>query len=233
MSFTTEQVDEIAALIEEVLGESKFMSRLHTYKQEQDRKFRSYVEEVKELLGKHMEERKELVEEMRNGAQAHEARLRMLHGGLIKVEARANAIWNTFNALIRFFQHYVTGRYVREQAAQVHWLEQPDYEALFGKLFAWWTPAAFAAAVKAAGKEVFDEAIGHEKAELARMKAQKAAGEEVEPMRPRPENTGDAAFRGVTEVVWDGMQEHQPDREELTRLRQEAAAKEEEKPGEG
>lgn len=175
--------------------------RLHAFKNEIKNAFTEYRQDIGKMLAKHNEERTLLEQSFAAHFNALGKTITIHGQGLNRLEARANLIWNTFNGLVRMVERV--------------WSRQdpvPTNRAQFEEVF------------KAAGRQVFEESMAHEKAELARMREEKKTTGKVQfPMAARDASAADVVLRDQGQLISRTVEENRSDLEELARLRREAA----------
>lgn len=174
--------------------------RLHTFKNEIKEQVRSHREDISSMLAKHNEQRTEMEQSFEAHFNTVGGAINTIGPGLNRLEARANVIWNTMNALVRMIERVWSG--VDQQP-----LSRATFEAVF----------------VAAGRQVWDEAMSHEKSELARMRKEKAETGKVTPMIAKPLDPVDKVCEDLGNLAHKAFTENKAEMAELKSLRQEAA----------
>jgi hypothetical protein len=123
----------------------------------------AYKTEVSDMLTKHNNERKALEERVAASHDQLVEGLQQLHTGLLGAERNINSSWNTFNAFVRMMQDLLCS----------------------DKFVMTMTRESFITRLVAAGKALYVEAMEYNRAELERIKAEKASGVTPLPMRPK------------------------------------------------
>lgn len=168
-------------------------------------RFRAYKEEIREMLSKHSDERaaqRKDFEEHFNTVGQH---VNMMLPGLNRLENRVNAIWNTFNAFVRYMEQL--------------WLKPSNAPSLPH------TREEFNTGFMEAGKEVFQEHKDHEKAELDRLRQEKKEhGVALSPAKPQSDST-DSVMLEMNTLVVNHVQSNREDIKERMNLDLEARKK--------
>lgn len=181
---------------------TKYGQRLHDFKEEINQRLTSHLAEVRALLERHNAQRAEDEQKFAAHFNALGEGVNMFGQGLNRLETRTNMIWNTFNALTRLIE--------------LTWTGQSPVPC---------DRAEFEAAFKEAGRQVFDETIKHEKAELARMREEKArTGKVQSPMAPRTPAPADNVLQDMGDKVLSVSSQNREEFAELRSLRQESIA---------
>lgn len=198
-------ISEIKDRLEKLEGETAdtgtYGQRLHKFKTEITSKMQEHKSDISEMLKRHNEQRTELEANFEANFNQLAGTLQEYATGLNRAEARLNMIWNTFNALVRMIERVWSGTD-----------DVPLTREVFEDMF------------KKAGRQVFEEALAHEKSELARMRQEKASGMSVSPMKPRTATVADAVFTDQAKLITSSMEANKSDLVELACLRAEADA---------
>lgn len=165
------------------------------------RKLEDHKAEIEHMLSRHNTERGELRQTVDQALVGVSKQTNTLHQGLNRAEGRINAMWNTFQSFVRFYEGEMVGRWENFKD-ETGLLPQKTFLTLF----------------KQCGEEVFNEAMEHERNELARLKDGKKQGQVLK-MNPRPLNLGDHMMNATVQVVQQEMPKHKPMLEELHKLR--------------
>lgn len=165
------------------------------------RKLEDHKAEIERMLSRHNIERGELRQTVDQALIGVSKQVSMVHQGLNRAEGRINAMWNTFQSFVRFYEGEMSGRW-EDFKDNVGLLAQSKFLELF----------------KQCGTEVFNEAMEHERSELARLKEGKKQGQVLK-MNPRPLNLGDHMMNATVQVVQKETPKHKPMLDELHKLR--------------
>lgn len=177
--------------------------RLHKFKEELREAMRTHKDDIVTMLKKHNDDRTEMEKSFEQHFNMVSGAINTLFQGLNRLEARANVVWNTFNALVRMVERVWSGTDPKPT-------DRGSFEATF----------------LAAGRQVWEEAMAHEKSELARMRAEKAEKGSVTPMVPKPADPIDKMVAELGVLAQRDLGGNKSDFAELRQLREEAARNE-------
>jgi len=147
------------------------------------RRVGEFKEEMRDILNKTREANKELAAKNDAFIESANEVIQNVVTGVNMVEQRTNAMWNTLNTVIEWLK-----------------VNSPIW---CGVLRTDLTDAAFIKSLAESGKALYEQAMAHRTAEIARIKAEKSSGANPQPMRPYPITSGDqvlAAVVGLTSV---------------------------------
>lgn len=206
---TKEEIERQLSSLNRRLGEVEkatadtgtYGQRLHAFKNEIKRAMDEYRQDVGKLLAKHNEERTEQEKSFEAHFNYMGSLVQTVMQGLHRLEARSNLIWNTFNGLVRMLERV----WSRQDPCPA---SRTEFEELF----------------KASGRQVWDESMAYEKAELARMREEKkTTGKVQKPMAARDASAADVVMKDQGQLIAKTVDDNRADFEELSRLRMEAA----------
>jgi len=195
-----DQVTEVAPSLSDV-GIKRIQRMLDDHK-----------EEVRKMLERHNTDRAALRSEVDSAIKGVDARMTQLQQGLNRAEGRLMGFWNAFNTFVRFYEGEMGGRW--ENFKEVIPVTSLYHDHVVGL-----TRAKFLELYKQCGSEVFNEAMAHEQAELARLKDAKAKTGQRLVMQPPPKTLADNLVDTTGEVVRREMPKHAASIRELHDLR--------------
>jgi hypothetical protein len=232
-----DQVTEVAPSLSDV-GIKRIQRMLDDHK-----------EEVRKMLERHNTDRAALRSEVDSAIKGVDARMTQLQQGLNRAEGRLMGFWNAFNTFVRFYEGEMGGRWEEHKqslSCEVirnagHPGEAPCGAPAIGKtkegtcvcidcydddalaVHIYIGPRLirekFLELYKLCGAEVFNEAMAHEQAELARLKDAKAKTGQRLVMQPPPKTLADNLVGTTGEVVRREMPKHSASIKELHDLR--------------
>jgi len=186
-------------------------------------RFKSYKEEIREMLSKHNDDRNTQRKDFEEHFNAIGQHINMVLPGLNRLENRVNAIWNTFNAFVRFIEKLVT-----EPVSTDRGFDHFDgVVTATNFLHPKWptTREEFQTGFMEAGREVFKEHQAHEKAELERLRSEKKEhGVALTPAKAQTDGT-DSVLLEMNSMVIDHIQKNRDDIQERIELDGEARKK--------